>query len=367
MIKLPIRKNDYKNLKMSKFSDFIGKTDEEIRGNAFTSIELDNSALVKNNFDLLKRIFMISKANKFYSKDFALLKYIEENLQNYERVVLSLSDDFENKDRSYIEPTSFEKARIEVPFCYLLWIKDLQDNLKISLYTNKDTHNPYCSNLYENISLDNLKKIKEIINSLAYQYQNFSSLEKILLISNYLQDKVEYVKAGNIIIANPFKDTYSIPVIKNVGSPENVLLNNFGVCNGIANATTLLLNNPVMDVNTRSVSGSHHAWNYVLLNGKYYYIDNTWSITRNKNQYPDSKKARSFSKDYLLFGTDKAKKIGHHISENFTPGIEKEDFAEEKIIEVLQKLSQAYQFTDYQKPFYKYEKKFFKDHCYTRK
>lgn len=35
---------------MSKFSDFIGKTDEEIRGNAFTSIELDNSALVKNNF-----------------------------------------------------------------------------------------------------------------------------------------------------------------------------------------------------------------------------------------------------------------------------------------------------------------------------
>ena len=69
----------------------------------------------------------------------------------------------------------------------------------------------------------------------------------------------------------------------------------------------------------------------------------------------------------MLFGTDKAKKIGHHISENFTPGIEKEDFAEEKIIEVLQKLSQAYQFTDYQKPFYKYEKKFFKDHCYTRK
>lgn len=43
----------------------------------------------------------------------------------------------------------------------------------------------------------------------------------------------------------------------------------------IANLTTLLLNNPIMNVNTRSVYGYSHAWNVIKIGSSQYYIDNT--------------------------------------------------------------------------------------------
>ena len=40
----------------------------------------------------------------------------------------------------------------------------------------------------------------------------------------------------------------------------------------------------------------------VLIDGKYYYFDNTWSITRNENVSEEGLIALSFTKKYLLFG-----------------------------------------------------------------
>ena len=80
----------------------------------------------------------------------------------------------------------------------------------------------------------------------------------------------------------------------------------------ISNASTLLLNNPQMDVEAESVYGCGHVWNKVLIDGKYYYFDNTWSITRNENMCEDGLVALSFTKKYLLFGKKTANAIGHH-------------------------------------------------------
>ena len=85
---------------------------------------------------------------------------------------------------------------------------------------------------------------------------------------------------------------------------------------GIANLSTLLLNNEVMNVETESVCGSGHVWNKVLIDGKYYYFDNTWSITRNENVSEEGLIALSFTKKYLLFGNNTANSIGHHNPES---------------------------------------------------
>ena len=50
------------------------------------------------------------------------------------------------------------------------------------------------------------------------------------------------------------------------------------------------------------------------MDGKDYYIDNTWNITRNPNKFEETLKAREFTTKYTLFGSDTAKIIGHHIS-----------------------------------------------------
>ncbi len=338
----------------TKLSDYIGKTTEEIEKHFCYSIYIDSIDLLKNNFDLVKKLISIKKGLTFYSESYECLKLFEEKLDAPEDVTLSLIDDFENKDRSYIDLSFFQKAKIEIPFPYILWIPQIPDHQQISLYHNCITLHPYCSNSYQCVSLEKLKKIRQIIHILSEQYKGLSDLEKVILISNYIQDHVQYVAAKNKSEASDgtyITDSKGLEITRQlVDSPENVLLSNFGLCNGIAHATTLLLNNPEMNVNTRAVVGGGHVWNVVLVDGKYYYIDNTWSITRNDDRYPGSLKARKFSSAYLLFGTDKARTLGHHIPESYTPPVEQTDLSSETLKDPKKKLAKVASFEDYQKP-----------------
>ncbi len=68
-------------------------------------------------------------------------------------------------------------------------------------------------------------------------------------------------------------------------TPVGVMLNNLGVCQSYAAvfnqaARNLGLTSYVIDSNT-------HAWNAVLLNGKWYYVDTTWDDTRTSVQGKD--------------------------------------------------------------------------------
>ena len=120
---------------------------------------------------------------------------------------------------------------------------------------------------------------------------------------------------------------------------------------GIANTSTLLLNNPQMNMEVESVYGCSHVWNKVLIDGKYYYFDNTWSITRNENMSEEGLIALSFSKKYLCFGQKTATAIGHHDPEStfIYDGIISEDDAIQTNYEQ--------QFVYQKKPIYKSIKK----------
>ncbi len=342
--------------KICLFSELIKLSDQELHDNILRHIYIDNLEFLKANFDHLQRLIKTGLFYQIVSNDIECLKYIEENLKDYTQVVLSLTDDYENKDRHYIKPLEFTKTTLELPLSYILWVNEISDKQKISLYmlNHQGYMHPICSNGYDYINLEALKKINELVNTLALKFKDYTDDEKAILISNYLQSKVQYVDENNISEASSgiYKtDSKGLPVTREiVSSPETVLLQHYGLCNGIANATMLLLNNPEMNVNIRSILGCSHVWNVILIDGKYYFIDNTWNITRNQNRYPDSLKAKSFCSDYLFFGSEKANMISHHIPETFCPIVEPQNIMEESIKVKEKKLSMVTSFSNYPGP-----------------
>ena len=81
---------------------------------------------------------------------------------------------------------------------------------------------------------------------------------------------------------------------------------------GIANYSSMLLNNAEFDTETETVVESNYAWNKILIDGKYYYFDNTWNITRSDNRHRNALMTLSFQKKYTLFGTKTADAISYH-------------------------------------------------------
>ena len=83
---------------------------------------------------------------------------------------------------------------------------------------------------------------------------------------------------------------------------ETVLLKKYGLCTGIANSTTVLLNNPTFRIDTRTIFNSEHAFNIVKYNGEYYFLDNTWNITRSGKEFRKAVKVKEFNSKYILYG-----------------------------------------------------------------
>lgn len=355
MMKVP-RKTDKKleRTRFASFSELIGKSSNEIALNIYSGLYIDNVELFMENLDLFDSILLMNKYDTFYSKDYYCLKFIEDYLKDYTNITLALVDDFKNLDRSYIQMDYFKKTKFVIPFSYVLWNIDFKNNPNIACFCNKDNMLPYNTNGYNELSIENLKYINEIIFGLYSKYRTFSDEEKIILISNYLQNKVQFVAENNISKAIDgiyITDSKGINVTNAVVSnPENVLLNNFGVCSGIANATTMLLNNPEFNVNVRSVHGTGHVWNVAALNSCNYYIDNTWNITRNPSRYYESLKAKKFDSTYLLFGSESANNIGNHIPESYVPEIVKHDYNRKFVEEKAIRLRRVAKFYGYEQP-----------------
>ena len=128
------------------------------------------------------------------------------------------------------------------------------------------------------------------------------------------------------------------------------MFNGFGVCEGIGKATSILLNNPEININANCVRSSSHLWNIVQIDGVWYYVDNTWAITRNPNQYEDALKAKEFTSQYLLFGTDMANNMGHHVPIDYSPLISTTDYDDNRISTSVKKLVRKHRFTNYDEP-----------------
>lgn len=353
---LPARKKKGTIVKrIYDFKEFLTATEEEIKDNQ--DIFIDDFNLLIENFDFLERIIDKGSMIEIYSPDYKILEYINNNCKSNNKYTVSLVNDNEMKNRDYIHPEEFEKSRFVIPMHYLLWQSNCQSDAYISgLTTNYGNGMPATTNGYNTMEFEKIKQIKEIVSQLGEECKGLDEIDKIILVSNYLQRRVQYVERNNVSYADHvyITDSKGLEITSKLSdSGDNVILNKFGVCCGIANATTLLLNNQDLQVNAQNVAGQNHLWNCVQVNNKWYYIDNTWNITRNPNRFEESLKAKSFSGTYLLFGTDMAKTIGHHQSEYREPLIEQESYDTGLIRKRVRDLSKKHSFDNYEEPVFK--------------
>ena len=118
---------------------------------------------------------------------------------------------------------------------------------------------------YDNSHDDNAfqKATKE---ALAVVKSGMSDLEKAIALHDYLAVNCEYDKENY--------DNDTIPA--DSYTAYGVLVNRVAVCQGYALAYKYLLNQIGIDCYMVSSKSMNHAWNLIVLNGKYYQIDVTW-------------------------------------------------------------------------------------------
>lgn len=117
-------------------------------------------------------------------------------------------------------------------------------------------------------------KVKSIAPKLAKPSD--SDYKKVKAVHNYVVNNMSYdysVLNGN--------DRYSAHLA------YGGLVQKLGVCDAYAKSVEMLLN--YMGVESGLVygygNGIYHAWNYVKIDGKYYYLDATWNDTAKTNKY----------------------------------------------------------------------------------
>ena len=274
--------------KTYKLAEFVGKSDEYIKNSGYDHIAVDYDTLV-DNFDLLKHILEITKKGSISCYDYESALLLESILPS--KISLDLVDDYRNKDRSYIDTSMFENHPFSMPLSYVMWNPHFKEKCDIRCFRNAQSDAMTSLNGNTSISKDTIKKLYEIVNELNVGEDD---LEKILLVSNYIQSKIQYVECGKTVLSDgTYVPLAPLKLITReiVSSIENIINKYYGLCMGIANTTTLLLNNPIMNVNVRSLYGCEHAWNLVKTNDTLYYVDNTWSITLNPSRLPSALKA----------------------------------------------------------------------------
>lgn len=291
-------------------------------------LEQINSIIVsKDNLDkdMSKIIELINNGTSIKCLDLESAIFLDKLLNDKVANKIILIDDGLRISREYIDLSKLKNINLCIPLTYLLW--GVKFNNSVDTYCFK-LLNPQTGDFHytslngnENITLDNLKRLRDTINQLS-KYNVKTEIEKVALISDFIQSRVQFIDGYE---SQSSRGTFITPQIpqydeyrKKSGLIETVNNDNNGVCIGIANLSTVLLNNEAFNSETESVYGPGHVWNKVLIDGKYYYFDNTWSITRSEDAQEDSLITLSFQKQYLLFGLNTANNIGHHDQQNIS-------------------------------------------------
>lgn len=337
-IKNPLENNTY------KLSEFKNKSIDYITNNRSGYVYIDSLEYLKNNLDLLLWVLLLKKTNKLSCPDYETIKFINKNFPN-KKIICSLLDDGKNIDRSYIKVEEMDQVTCIIPLVYLLWGVEFKDNINVSVLQYNNEKCSFSINGNKQFDKEHLKKVKELVENLN-KIECSNDIEKNILVSNYIQKNIQYIDKietntrDGIYVVDPHNTEISH---KKSSLIETVLDENYGICMSIANTTTMLLNNPTMNVDTRSVYGSSHVWNIVNINGKSYYVDNTWSITRNKDKVHDALKAHGFTNEYLLFGERFAKTIGHHDARSsfFDYELSQDNLDKTKVVEAEKKLEKS--------------------------
>lgn len=277
--------------------------------------------LSKKDLDLdMDKLIELINSNRalvsIWCLDYESVTFLDKILKEKVSNPIILVDDGLRISRDYIDLTKLNNIKVCIPLTYLMWGIKFNDTVDTYCGRTVDQNSIRTSgynNSNKNISLEDLKKIKSTLQNLA-RYNPKDVVEKVYLVSDYIQSRTQFIEESE---TESTRGIFITPTCSgtNSGHVETVNNKGYGVCAGIANLSTLLLNNPLLCTETESVFGDHHVWNKVLIDGKYYYFDTTWNVTRSDNPADDSLITLSFQRKYLLFGTNTALNIGHHIQQ----------------------------------------------------
>ena len=191
----------------------------------------------------------------------------DETMQVYEEIVYSISNR-EDVTVSTTDESVMELAytAVRYDYCDFFWV----DQLRFVQYSKGDEVTsleitPTWSMTEEEQEEIRLQIEAEADRMLADAPTNGSDFEKALYVYETLIREVDYNENA-----------------ENSQNIISVFLNHETVCQGYAYATQYLLEKLGVDCTTviGSADGQTHAWNLVVMDGQYYYIDTTWGNTQ---------------------------------------------------------------------------------------
>lgn len=259
------------------------------------------------------------------SEDYRIAEYFNTLLKGIDvNKEFTLMNDFEFKDRSYINFNKLDYDKVIVPLDYLMYGINTEGITQYSSGNNKEKENFGEEIGFEKNNFNLIEKIDQVIEEIVegIPLEELDDIDKSILISNWIQDNIQYINGrvskvkGDKYICDKFHgellDIYDI-----LSAIENKTV----VCDAIAKLTLVLLTHPKINCKANMANASDHAYVIQNIDGKEYVVDNTWNITRNPNKMGESLKASEFSNQYLLVGQDKINENENTIENHTQKGI----------------------------------------------
>ena len=292
---------------MIKYSDV-----EIDKFNETEYILLDDS--IYYDIDKFIEICHRNKLVSFMSPDFDRVKFINSSVSDHIFNPISLIDDGEMRDRSYIKKKDYFKfSRFGVPLSYIMWNPEF-DSYIYTYFASKNNGEP-CDLPY----VDKVfwRKTLEQIHSDLDDLDDLGEFKNIYEVSDYIQGNIQYVGDNEVRIGDydyVFSDSPTHKVVIDASKVGTVLDDRYGTCTGISAYTMLLLNNPKLKVNCRILYNGSHAWNFVYHDGSLYLSDNALNII--SGDISDNLMSRSFNTKYVLFGHDRELPVHRFFNNN---------------------------------------------------
>lgn len=143
-------------------------------------------------------------------------------------------------------------------------------------------------------SKDDIRSMSEKMQETAHSIlvtvpDDWSDYEKALYIHDYLADTVQYDFEG-MRVNQQKNETKESNSAASYNTPYGGLIEHSVVCAGYAATYQYLMQSLGIECGTVSGTGNGdlHAWNYVLLDGKYYWVDVTWDDPSSETEQPDN-------------------------------------------------------------------------------
>ena len=274
-------------------------------------ILLDDS--IYDSFDKFIKICHSNRLVSFMTSDFEIIRFINNTIHDHIYNPISLIDDGEIKDRSYIKREDYYKLdRFGIPLSYVMWNPEFDRYLYTHIASKNDGEPcdlPYVDRVFWK---EYLRKIRDDLDKL----EDLGELGNIYEVSKYIQDVIQYV-GDNIVRIGDYdyvlSDSTSHKVVIDASKIGTLLDDRYGTCTGISAYTMLLLNNPKLKVNCRVLYNNSHAWNFIYYGGSLYLSDNALNII--SGDIGDNLMSKSFNSKYVLFGQDRELPI-HRVFDN---------------------------------------------------